>query len=70
MKRNLAGASLAVVMLVCFAGFPAAGVAHEDKNLCNVILDGDGEPVRESDNDHIAHSNTTDCPDDGGRRDL
>lgn len=66
MKRNLAGASLSVVMLVCLAGFPAAGVAHEDKNLCNVILDGDGEPVRESDNDNIAHSNTIDCPDDGG----
>ncbi len=64
MNRNLAGASSALVMLVCLAGFPAAGVAHEDKNLCNVILDGDGEPVRERDSDDVAHGNTTNCPDE------
>jgi OOP family OmpA-OmpF porin len=66
MNSNLTGASSALVMLVCLAGFPAAASAHQDQNLCNVILDGDGEPVLESDSDTIAHGNTTNCPDDGG----
>jgi outer membrane protein OmpA-like peptidoglycan-associated protein len=65
MNRNLAGASSAILMLVCLAGFPQAGIAHEDKNLCNVLLDGDGEPVRERDSDSIAHGNTFDCPEEG-----
>lgn len=66
MNRKLAGASSALVMLFCVAGFPEAGIAHDDNNLCNVILDGDGEPVRESDSDSVAHGNTINCPDEGG----
>lgn len=64
MYRNLTGASSALAMLALLAGAPMTGFAHEDSNLCNVILDGDGEPVREADSDDIAHGNTYECPDD------
>jgi outer membrane protein OmpA-like peptidoglycan-associated protein len=65
MNRNLAGASSALVMLACFVGFPQAGITHQgDEDLCNVVVDGDGEPVLERDSDRIAHSNSTSCPDE------
>lgn len=63
MYRSLTGASSALAILALLAGLPATGFAHDNNNLCNVLLDGDGEPVRESDSDDIAHSNTSDCPD-------
>lgn len=64
MYRNLIGASSALALLALLTGAPASGIAHEDGKLCNVILDGDGEPVLESDSDKIAHSNSSDCPDE------
>lgn len=64
MNRNMIGASSALAILALFAGAPATGLAHDGEKLCNVILDGDGEPVRESDSDNIAHSNSTECADD------
>ncbi len=63
MYRNMIGASSALAILALLTGVPATGFAHVDNRLCNVILDGDGEPVRESDDDDIAHSNSTACPD-------
>ncbi len=63
MYRNMIGASSALAILALLAGVPATGFAHEDSRLCNVILDGDGEPVRESDDDNIAHSNSAACAD-------
>lgn len=66
MYRNMIGASSALAILALLAGVPATGFAHEDSRLCNVILDGDGEPVRDSNDDNIAHSNSTPCADDDG----
>ena len=63
MHRNLIGASSVVAIVALFAGVPVTGVAHEDSNLCNVLLDGDGEPVLESDSDSIGHSNSEACAD-------
>lgn len=64
MYRNMTGASSAVAILALLALplAPALADGHGDK-LCNVLLDGDGEPVREADSDEIAHSNSSDCPD-------
>ncbi len=61
MYRNMIGASSALAILALLAGVPATGFAHQDSRLCNVILDGDGEPVRESDDDNVAHSNSAAC---------
>ena len=63
MYRNMTGASSALAILALLAGAPAAGLAHEGNKLCNVIVDGDGEPLVESDSDSIAHSNSSECPD-------
>ncbi|MGI9492694.1 MAG: OmpA family protein [Geminicoccaceae bacterium] len=38
--------------------------AHEGNKQCNVLLDGDGEPVKEADDDDIDHSNSHDCASD------
>ncbi|MDH3663579.1 MAG: OmpA family protein [Alphaproteobacteria bacterium] len=62
MYRNILGAASALAILAFVAGTPAISFAHEGGKLCNVILDGDGEPVREADSDDIAHSNSSDCP--------
>ena len=62
MYRNMIGASSALAILTLLAGVPATGFAHEDGRLCNVILDGDGEPVLESDEDAVGHSNSAACP--------
>ena len=64
MYRDIISVSSALALVVSLAGMPALGDAHEGERLCRVILDGDGEPVRESDTDEIAHSNSGDCPDD------
>ena len=61
MYRYVTGAS-ALVILVSLAGFPATVSADGHKKSCNVLLDGDGEPVRANDND-ITHSNSSPCPD-------
>ena len=63
MYRNVIGASSALALLALLGGVPAPALAHDDHNLCNVLLDGDGEPVRESDSDEIAHSNSSECAD-------
>ncbi|MEM7045060.1 MAG: OmpA family protein [Pseudomonadota bacterium] len=62
MYRNVIGASSALALLALLTGLPTAAPAHEGSKLCNVVLDGDGEPVLESDSDDIAHSNSSDCP--------
>lgn len=64
MHRYVTGAS-ALVILASVAGSPTITMAHEGSSPCNVLLDGDGEPVRERDSDDIAHSNSHDCPDSG-----
>jgi outer membrane protein OmpA-like peptidoglycan-associated protein len=63
MPRNLIGASSALAILALLAAFPGPSQAHEGSELCNVILDGDGEPVKESDADNIAHSGSAACAD-------
>ncbi len=64
MQRIILGASSALAILALCGGVPTSGIAHEGSRLCNVILDGDGEPVRESDSDEIGHSNSTACAED------
>ncbi|MEM8951611.1 MAG: OmpA family protein, partial [Pseudomonadota bacterium] len=64
MYRNMIGASSALAVLALLVGVPATGFAHEDDRLCNVVLDGDGEPVLESDDDEVGHSNSAACPED------
>ena len=63
MYRTLLGASSALAILALAGILPMTASAHSDGALCNVILDGDGEPVREVDDDEIAHSNSSACPD-------
>ncbi len=63
MYRKMLGASSALAILALLAGVPATGFAHEGSRLCNVILDGDGDPIQESDNDDIAHGNSAACAD-------
>lgn len=60
MYRYVTGAS-ALVILVSLAGIPATVIADDHLKSCNVLLDGDGEPVRANDND-ITHSNSSACP--------
>lgn len=63
MYCNMTGASSALAILALLAGAPTAALAHEDGKLCNVIVDGDGEPLLESDSDSIAHANSSECAD-------
>ena len=63
MYRTLLGASSALAILAMAGILPTTVYAHDDGRLCNVILDGDGEPVREADDDEIAHGNSSACPD-------
>lgn len=61
MYRNVIGLTSALAILIGTAGFAAISQAHEGDDLCNVLLDGDGEPVKEKDNDEINHSNSHAC---------
>lgn len=64
MYRNMIGTASALALLASLTGVPATGFADEDSSLCNVVLDGDNEPVLENDGDDVAHSNSTACADD------
>lgn len=64
MHRIMIGASSLLAILAMSGVMPTSGLAHEGSRLCNVILDGDGEPVQENDDDTIAHANSTACPED------
>lgn len=64
MHRNAIGVSSAVAILALLAGYPAISNAHDDNRLCNVLLDGDGDPVVESDSDQVGHSGSYGCEDD------
>lgn len=64
MHRNAIGVSSAVAILALLAGYPAISNAHDDSELCNVLLDGDGEPVLESDSDQVGHSGSYGCEGD------
>lgn len=70
MYRSILGASSALAILAFVTGIPTIGHAHDGASLCKVILDGDGEPVRESDSDEIAHAHSGDCPDGGSVKDT
>ena len=60
MYRYVTGAS-ALAILVSIAAFPVTVSADDHQKSCNVLLDGDGEPVRANDND-VTHSNSSACP--------
>ncbi|MGI9501215.1 MAG: OmpA family protein [Geminicoccaceae bacterium] len=68
MYRNMTGASSALAILALLAGTPATGLAQEGSSLCNALVDGDGDPVRESDSDDVGHSNSSDCPSEADAR--
>jgi outer membrane protein OmpA-like peptidoglycan-associated protein len=62
MHRYVTGAS-ALVILAALAAGPTTVLAQESTKLCNVIVDGDGDPVRGSEADYVAHSNSNACAD-------
>ncbi|MEZ5932912.1 MAG: OmpA family protein [Alphaproteobacteria bacterium] len=62
MHRYVTGAS-ALVILAALAGSPTPGLAQASSKLCNVILDGDGEPVQGGDSGTIAHGDSHECAD-------
>ncbi len=64
MYRNFILQTSALALLLGLAAYPAANQAHADDGNCNVLLDGDGDPVRESDNDAVGHSNSYACDSD------
>ncbi len=61
MYRNIISLTSVLALFVGVTGYPNAIHAHEGDKLCNVLLDGDGEPVKESDNDVVDHSNSHAC---------
>ncbi len=61
MHRKLIGVSSAVALFAFASGYATIGYAHEQGDLCNGILDGDGEPVLESDDDVLGHSGSAPC---------
>ncbi len=64
MYRNFIHQTSALALLLGLACYPAVNPAHADDRNCNVLLDGDGEPVRESDSDAVGHSNSYACDSD------
>ena len=61
MNRSVISLTSALALLLGSAGFVNIAGAHEGDKQCNVLLDGDGEPVKEADNDSIDHSNSHPC---------
>ena len=64
MPRSVLSLMSALALLLGSAGFGGSALAHEGDKQCNVLLDGDGEPVKETDDDDIAHSNSHACASD------
>jgi len=61
MYRNIISLTSVLALFVGVTGYPNVIHAHEGDKLCNVLLDGDGEPVKESDSDVVDHSNSHAC---------
>jgi len=61
MHRNVISLVSALALLIGAGSFLGIAQAHEGDKQCNVLLDGDGEPVKESDSDDIDHSNSHAC---------
>lgn len=61
MHRNVVSLASALALLIGAGSLLGMAQAHEGDKQCNVLLDGDGEPVKESDNDDIDHSNSHAC---------
>lgn len=61
MYRNIINLTSVLALFAGVAGYPTIVHAHEGDKPCNVLLDGDGEPVKSSDDDAIAHSNSHSC---------
>lgn len=61
MHRNVISLASILALLVGAISFAGVAEAHEGEKQCNVLLDGDGEPVKESDSDDIDHSNSHAC---------
>ncbi len=43
------------------AGYATVSEADDHGGRCNVLLDGDGEPIRDEDDNTIDHENSRDC---------
>ena len=61
MHRSLITLTSVLALLVGFTSYGTQPAAHDGDKSCNVLLDGDGEPVKESDDDSIDHSNSHPC---------
>ncbi len=71
MHRNLITLTSAFAVMIGLAGYGSIAQAHEGEEQCNVLLDGDGEPVKESDSDVIEHSNSHACgPEDAAESEV
>lgn len=61
MYRNIVSLTSVLALFAGLTGYTATIEAHEDDKKCNVLLDGDGEPVKEADSDTIDHAGSHAC---------
>jgi outer membrane protein OmpA-like peptidoglycan-associated protein len=64
MHRNLITLTSVLALFLGFAGYGASSQAQEGDALCNVLLDGDGEPVKKEDSNLVGHGNSRACEGD------
>ena len=69
MHRNVIHAVSVLAFSIAFAGHVTISQAHEADTRCNVLLDGDGEPIRAGDSNVIDHANSHDCKSDVSKSD-
>lgn len=61
MSKNFFVYSMTAVAAVLI-GLASPATAHEHPKMCNGVLDGNGEPVLQSDSDIVLHAGSIECP--------
>lgn len=70
MHRNIIHAVSVLAFSITFVSYAAIGQAHETGARCNVLLDGDGEPIKAGDSNVVDHANSHTCGPDDGKSDI
>ncbi|MGI9434918.1 MAG: OmpA family protein [Geminicoccaceae bacterium] len=61
MHRIMLGVSSTLAILAVVAGGPTTSIAHDQDELCNTLVDGDGDAIKEADGDFVGHSDSSPC---------
>ena len=61
MHRIMLGVTSTLAILAVVAGGPTTSIAHDQEELCNALVDGDGDSIKESDGDLIGHNDSSPC---------